>query len=228
MNLLVDGDILTYRAAFSCANDSIEDAFEYMDGLIDEIVGEVLWDGDLSNLEVFLTGKGNFRYDVQPTYKQNRSGKPKPEHLPDLREYLWQEYDAKMSEGQEADDDITIRATDLGPSTVIASIDKDFLQVPCWHYNINRKTMKRVTPFEGLKFVYSQILMGDAADNVFGLKGIGLVKSNKMLDGANTEREMYDRCVAAYGGDTSKVIENARLLWLRREEGETWQPPAKD
>ena len=225
MKVLVDGDILTYRAAFACANASIDDAFDYIDNLIDEIVEEVMWDDDLGNLEVFITGKGNFRHDVQPTYKQNRSGKPKPEHLPDLRDYLWQEYDAKVSEGQEADDDITIRATELGPSTVIASIDKDFLQVPCWHYNINRKTMVQVKPFEGLKFFYGQILMGDAADNVFGLKGIGLAKSRKMLDDAKTARELYERCVAAYGGNTEKVVENARLLWLRREEGETWQPP---
>ena len=226
MKVLIDGDILTYRAAYSCEGKSLADAEDMIDALIEDIMYEVAFDETSESYEVFITGKGNFRYDVQPTYKQNRSGKPKPEHLSDLRDYLVEAYHATISSGQEADDDITIRATQIGPDAVIASIDKDFLQVPCWHYNINKRTITQVKPEDGIKFFYTQILMGDAADNVIGLKGIGPVKAGKMLDWITTERALYDACVAAYGGDEEKVIENARLLWLRREEGQVWYPPS--
>ena len=228
MKILIDGDILTYRAAFSCEGQPLEDAQDKIDEIVEDILRFVAFDATSENYEMFITGKGNFRFDVQPTYKQNRSGKPKPEHLQDLRDYLVEAHGAKVSSGQEADDDITIRAMELGPDAVIASIDKDFLQVPCHHYNLNKKTLVKVEEFEGLLFVYTQILMGDKADNVFGIKGVGPVKAGKMLADAKTERELYDICVAAYGGDTSKVTENAKLLWLLRKEDQMWSIPSVD
>ncbi len=39
--------------------------------------------------------------------------------------------------------------------------------------------------------------------------------------------EMWNVVVDAYDGDEERVIENARLLWLRREEGELWEPPTR-
>ena len=226
MKVLIDGDILTYRAAFSCEGQPIEDAYDKIDSLVEEIMKATSFDETSENYEMFITGKGNFRYDIQETYKQNRSGKPKPEHLPGLRDYLVEAYNAKVSVDCEADDDIATRATELGPDAIIASIDKDFLQVPCHHYNLNRGTLVKVEEFEGLVFFYTQILMGDKADNIFGIKGVGPVKAGKMLVDATTERSLYNVCVAAYGGDVAKVVENARLLWLRREEGQVWQPPS--
>ena len=226
MKVLIDGDILTYRAAFSCEDASEWDAVDKIDTLIEEIMDAVSFDRTSSNYEVFLTGRGNFRTEIQPTYKANRTGRPKPEHLPALRNHLVDEYCAKVSVGQEADDDIAIRATEIGPEAIIASVDKDFLQVPCHHYNITRGTTVKVEEFGVLKFFYGQILTGDAADNVFGLKGIGPVKSGRMLLEATTELGLYKVCLEAYGGDEAKVIENAKLLWLRREEGQVWCPPS--
>ena len=225
MKILIDGDILTYRAAFSCEGQSLEDACDKIDEIVEDILRAVAFSETSENYEMFITGKGNFRYSVQPTYKQNRSGKPKPEHLQGLRDYLVEAYNAKISSGQEADDDITIRAIELGPDAIIASIDKDFLQVPCHHYNLNKKTLVKVEEFEGLLFFYTQILMGDKADNVFGIKGVGPVKAGKLLQDATTEQELYNICLDAYDGDRRKVVENGRLLWLRREEGELWSPP---
>ena len=227
MKVLIDGDILTYRAAFSCEGQPLEDACDKIDELVEEIMGAMSFEEASENYEMFITGKGNFRYDIQETYKQNRSGKPKPEHLPGLRDYLVEAYNAKVSVDQEADDDIATRATELGPDAIIASIDKDFLQVPCHHYNLNKGTLTKVEEFEGLVFFYTQILMGDKADNIFGIKGVGPVKAGKLLFNKKTEFELYLSCIAAYDFDEDKVIENARLLWLRREEGQVWQSPAQ-
>jgi 5'-3' exonuclease len=225
MKILIDGDILAYRAAYYCEDKDPEDGEHKIDDLVDRILEATTFAGGDDVWEMFITVKGNFRHDFQPTYKAQRKERPKPIFLGAMRQYLIEDYNAKVSEGQEADDDIAIRATELGPSTIIASIDKDFLQVPCGHYNFNRGTLVTVEEFEGLQFVYGQILTGDSADNVGGLMGIGPVKSKKMLAKATTERELYDLCVKAYKGDEEKVIENARLLWLRREEGQVWQPP---
>jgi 5'-3' exonuclease len=70
-----------------------------------------------------------------------------------------------------------------------------------------------------------QILMGDKADNIIGINGIGMVRAENMLIECTSEQEMFDVCVKAYDDSVDRVIENARLLWLRREEGQIWEPP---
>lgn len=229
--LLVDGDTLAYRAAFSCQDYSAEDAIEKVDDLIYEVIQEVYWDADVDELEddlkIFLTGKGNFRYEIAVTrpYKGNRKDVEKPRYLPAVRKHMVNNWSAIMSAGEEADDLIGIWSTRYGPSTVVASIDKDMLQLPCNHFNPNKKTWKVVSEIEGLRFFYTQILTGDSADNIQGLHGIGPKKAEVLLGGAVSECGMYLRVLEAYAGDAERVLENGRLLWLRREEDELWEAP---
>jgi hypothetical protein len=225
--VLVDGDIVAYRAAFSTQDMFPQDAESKVDDLMDYILGETLMFPDLSDYEVFLTGSGNFRFDIAKSfpYKGNRSGVEKPIHLSVTRERLVSKWGAVVSEGEEADDLIAIAATNYGPDTVVASIDKDMLQIPCKHFNFTTGVWTTVTEFEGLRFFYKQILTGDRADNIMGLYRVGPVKAEKMLQEYDTEAELWDAVLKAYDGDFDRVVENARLLWLRRKEGQIWQPP---
>ena len=84
-----------------------------------------------------------------------------------------------------------------------------------------------MTDSEGTKFFYTQLLTGDTADNIPGVQGIGPKKADKILEGLEDEYEMYEACLNAYQGDLEFLVENAQLLWLRREEGQMWQPPIK-
>jgi 5'-3' exonuclease len=68
-------------------------------------------------------------------------------------------------------------------------------------------------------------LTGDNADNIKGLYGIGPKKAEKLLAGCDTEESMWEVVVKAYDNDIDRIIENARLLWLRRYENELWEPP---
>ena len=224
---LVDGDIFCYRAAFSCEDASLEDAKDKLDDLLDYAISSVVWTLKGSEVKIFLTGEDNFRYDIAKTapYKGNRKDVEKPRHLAGLRDHLISSWDAEVSEGEEADDLIGIWATRVGPKVVVISVDKDMLQLPCVHYNPTKDTFTTVTEEEGLKFFYTQILTGDRADNIMGLKGIGPVKAGKILEGCVTEAELLTAVVAAYDGDTDLVLENGRLLWLRREEGQLWELP---
>jgi DNA polymerase-1 len=138
------------------------------------------------------------------------------------------EWGAVVIEGQEADDAIAIEATLLKEECVIASVDKDLDQIAGWHYNFVKKNGYHVTYEEGMRSFYKQILTGDAADNIIGLHGIGPAKSEKLLSEAISEEEMYTACVLAYEGDEARVLENARLLWLRRYEEQEWKPPMKE
>lgn len=174
---------------------------------------------------IFLTGKGNYRHELTDTYKANRVDKEKPILLNLARQYMIDTYDARVSEGQEADDDIAIEATRLYPDCVIVSIDKDFRQIPGTIYNPQKGMWEKITEWDALLNFYEQVLVGDRVDNIIGVHKVGPVKAKKLLDPCKNELEMFKVCVDAYEGDIERVILNARLLWLRREENQLWTPP---
>ena len=132
-------------------------AYEMDKYIRDKILGVL----NESTYEVYLTSqeKNNFRYAIYPEYKAGRSRKPV--HYLALREHLVRQHSAVVVEGEEADDRLGIRATLLsdGPNEpVIASIDKDLKQIPCWHFNFVKNELVKVTPWEGLKWFYHQLL----------------------------------------------------------------------
>ena len=219
---LIDADVIVYRVAFASEEEEETICFARAKDLIFEIVYTEL---NCNDYKAYLTGKGNFRHLVAKTapYKGNRKDTPKPRHYDALRAYL-QRLGAELVEGQEADDEIAIEASKA--DYWIVSIDKDFDQVPGWHYNFVKKEKYYVTEEEGMHNFYCQILTGDRVDNIIGIKGIGPVKAEKILKDCKTEQEYYDACVKAYDGDVDRVNENGQLLWLRRAPNQLWLPPS--
>ena len=227
--VLIDGDIIAYRAAFSTEQMGSQDTKDKVDDLIEYILEHTAllpYEIDI-DYTVYLTGKENFRYSIAKSYpyKGNRKSVQKPRHLQTARDHMESKYKAVISKGEEADDLIAKEAARLDYKACVASIDKDMLQIPCWHFNIVRGDYVNVEPFGGIKFFYTQILTGDTADNIVGLFRVGPVKAKKILEDAETEEDLWDCVVKAYDGNEDRVLENARLLWLRREEEEIWQPP---
>lgn len=221
MQLLIDADVLTYRVGFACNEESEAIAIKTMEGFVVDMIAD-LFIGQELTWKLFLSGKENFRNEIAVTapYKGNRT-KDKPVHIEALRDYLVDVWGATVSKGQEADDDIAIAATN-NPDAVICSVDKDFYQVPGRNYNFVTKEHKSFTDEEGLLWVYRQSIMGDTVDNIKGVRGIGDVKSLKLLQG-KTEKEMWSEVVDLLGEE--RALENMRLVYLRRKEGELWEAP---
>ncbi len=226
--ILVDGDIVAYRCAFKCNDESEKTACYTTGSFLSDLISHLytMIDGE-PDYKVYLTGKGNFRHEIAVTepYKGNRKEKEKPVHLEAIRQYLIKDWNAVVSEGEEADDLIAIDATAI-PDSIIVSLDKDFNQVPGKHYNFNKQDLYDVSEDEGLLFFYRQIIMGDKADNIVGVHGIGEKKSQKLLEDLS-EIEMYNKCIELLDSE-ERVIENARLLWLRREPDQLWEPPVEE
>jgi len=224
MRVLIDGDIIGYRVGFASEEENEKIALSRTATFVETM----LWE-DLQGVESYqgyITGRTNFRNAIAVTapYKGNRTS-PKPKHLSLIREYLVKAWDFKESVNEEADDCIAIEHVANNFETVIASIDKDFLQLHGKHWNFVKKEWTIVTEEEALINFYMQVLTGDRTDNIIGLKGIGPVKAQRVLSGCESAAEMYTACVEAYGGSEERVIENANLLYLRRSVGEIWKPP---
>ena len=225
--ILIDGDIFAYRAAFSCEDQDVEDALDKVDDKLQWAIYACVLEYDVEDYQVFLTGKGNFRYDIAKTaeYKGNRKDVEKPAHLADIRQHMIDNWEAVVSKGEEADDLIAIAATEIGPEAIVVTVDKDMQQLPCRHYNPVKGEHSVVSDYEGTKFFYKQILTGDRADNIIGLYRVGPAKAEKMVTDCETEADFYEVCLREYGGEEDRVIENARLLWLRRYPNQLWEPP---
>lgn len=228
MKALMDADLFIYRIGFASEDSDLGIAKWRMDNLISNIVS----DTGVSSTELYLTSQdhSNFRYQVDPNYKSNRVV-PKPKHYLDLREHLISNYSANVVTGIEADDAIGI-AQSTDRTTVIVSIDKDLNQIDGLHYNFVKREQYEVTSEEGLRFFYSQILTGDIADGVKGIKGIGKVKADRALQGGYSEsdyfRAVFNKYREAYGETMGEreLLKAGRLLKIKRTKDEPlWQFP---
>jgi len=224
MKALFDADSLVYAVGFS-TQDVEEPLAKWR---IDEAINNILTDLELTQYEGWITGKGNYRYDLAVTapYKGQRKAE-KPTHYTALREHLTKKWKFHLTEGIEADDAVAIATYAVPESdTIMVHIDKDLNQLRGWHYNYRTKNKYYIEEFEGLKNFYTQILTGDRIDNIIGLKGIGAVKAERILKECKDEKEMYLAVLKAYEGDDKRVLENGQLLWLQREANQIWLPPS--
>jgi len=185
---------------------------------------------NVSDYKLYLTGTKNFRYDIYPEYKAQRLKVPKPEFLPDVRDYLMSEYDTDMSDGCEADDMLGVdqhKYIKLGIESRIISIDKDLDQIIGNHYNPRHKREYIVSPNDSIRFFYYQLLVGDSADNIKGATGIGPVRAKKILQDCTTELEHYEAVCNHYSSDEELNL-NAQVLWIWRKLNDKWVCPAEN
>jgi 5'-3' exonuclease len=216
--LLIDADIIAYRCAASAENENLDVAISRTDSMMMELLS--FDDKYLS----FLSGENNFRKIINPEYKANRKDIIKPIYLNDCKQYLIDEFKSIVTNGYEADDALGFNQTE---ESVICSIDKDLLMIPGMHYNFVKKEYHEVSELDGLKAFYRQMLIGDSADNIFGVKGIGKVKAAKLIDPLNTLEEMQEVVSQLYvlEGSLNRFWMNTDCLWIQRKENErftTW------
>jgi 5'-3' exonuclease len=171
--------------------------------------------------------ENNYRYKIDPTYKISRQSQPKPKWYWSIKEFLKKEWNATVTEGQEADDALGIGLTELGDKSIICSYDKDLLQVPGHHYRFPTREFHEILPLEGLKNFYSQFLIGDRVDDIQGVYGLGPKKTKALLGGCTTEQELFNKVRARYNDD-KRLLKNGQLLWVRRKENEIWTFPEQD
>ena len=196
------------------------------------MLARILEEVNADDWKIYLSGDNNFRYAIFPDYKANRRDQPKPRHLEGLREFMVLDWEARICDGYEADDELGI-ISQQDSNCIICSIDKDLLQLPGVHYNFVKREIKEVDEFSGAKQFYTQLLVGDPTDNIRGCPGIGPVKAERAFKGCTTERQLYERCVEqytlVYKEDWEKQLTlNANLLYIWRKPEDTWTPPLKE
>lgn len=233
MLALIDADSFCYAAAAMSEGTDAQIARQ----TLNEMISSVLTELNTEEYIIFCTGDTNFRKEIYPEYKANRLNAVKPTFLPECKEHLRSHWQAYESVGCEADDLVGIEAMrDSTREVIIVSIDKDLNTIPGWHYNPKKKERYLVSPRDAIRFFYYQLLVGDAADNIKGAKGIGPKKAEQILDtayedwidSAGTESELpvfYYNGVKDYFSCHEELMLNARCVYIWQKENDEWHPP---
>ena len=240
MEALIDCDVLLYECSAVGELDDEVSSFDYVKEVFDGKVRDIVAAVEADSYTLYVTGKGNFRFDIAVTkpYKGTRKAE-KPFHYENLRAYALSLPQAVLVEGMEADDAMSIEQSE---NTIICTRDKDLRMVEGWHYGwetgmqagfakqqVDKHGALSITEGKnkklrgtGMMFFYSQLLTGDTVDNILGLKGCGPVKAYDLLHECKTEEELFKVVQGAYEekhGDEWRVhmLEMGRLLWMVRE-----------
>ena len=187
-----------------------------------------------TEVRVYLSGPDNYRNGIATVkpYKGNRDPTRKPVHAAALKQYIRSKYDCRVSDGQEADDDMGIAHYSMWcqdpESTCISTIDKDLDTIPGKHYNFVTKEAYVVSEEDAQKFFWQQLISGDPVDNIVGIPKWGKVKAAKYVDEhwpniVPAVRALY---VQSYGDKADEVmLEMGRLLYIRKRPDEWWSVP---
>mgnify|MGYP000875818118 CR=1 FL=1 len=235
LTALIDADTPIFSTAIVSEDVDIAIAKARLDACISNIIR----DSGCTDYKLFASGGNNFRKEIDPLYKANRT-QPTPKYREDLRQHLIKEWGAFECIGYEADDACGINQCSDG-STIICGIDKDLLQVPGLHYQwsiirkgvIVRQAMyMEVSKEQGWRNLFTQALTGDTSDNIKGIYGIGAKKAEKLLIEYHTEEEMYLKVYDIYTEDCEtgedmeteeqRLRNNLDLLYIWRELGITY------
>lgn len=256
---IIDADPLIYRCGFSVEKTNKETDIIEIEPIqnayynINNMIKKTLKATGAKDYTLILTAKKdktNFRYDIFPLYKDNRKEARKPIYYSQLREYLQKTWKAYVVSGQEADDECSIlhcKYNNLGfentvLNSVVCSFDKDFNNIPGWHYNYIKDELYYLTEIEALRNFYLQILTGDTSDGIPRIKkGWRQKEAEEAISEAKTEKEMFDivykviynvlkedennQDLEVLAKDT--VLSRGRLVWLRRQQNEMWEPNLK-
>jgi DNA polymerase-1 len=210
--LIVDGDAYAYRAFFAIRklNSPTGQATNAIYGFIRMLTKMqaklrpshliVVWDGGLAQERMTLL----------PEYKAHRDEMPADleQQLDQIIEYLHASgVSTLMKEGCEADDCIAVlarQATEAGLQVVIASADKDFMQLVSPQiqlFNPNDKSetlwgaeqVRLKAGVEPTQIVDWLSLVGDSVDNIPGVKGVGPKTATDLLRQFGSVEELYRR-----------------------------------
>jgi len=243
--LLIDGDILFYKAAaasqgtceFTPGEKTIwadeADCIKHFERSIEWLLSRA----NFVDYRICLTDHvESFRKDLASFYKANRNGVSKPTLLRFIEAHAVEHHPTLAHPRLEADDVLGIHAT-AGKlqNPVIVSADKDLRQIPGEHLVDGKITI--ITPLEGHTWHLTQTIIGDPTDGYKGLPGAGPKAAARILDGHIENHSYWPEIVAAYeakGLTEDDALLQARLAYIlqagdyreRDSKIKLWKPPA--
>ncbi len=220
MKLIVDGDILLFRACAAVEKDvSFGDThvlyskFEDAKCVLEDMVHELQEQANTDEVIFSLSDSKNWRRNIFKEYKANRKGSRKPLCYSDLQEYAIQHWESMRFLGIEADDIMGIYADREGYA--IWSLDKDLKQCP-GHHLVDDEIIY-ISKQQGDRFHMYQTLVGDPTDNYKGCPGVGDAGAEDFL---TQPFEYYEEWSTLKSGPNKG---QQRVTWKKKPTNNIWR-----
>lgn len=231
--LLLDSDIIAYQHAATAQKgidwdadgdktlvvDDLEVVLHYVDDTINATMDRLSGDNFIVCLS--CNSEDNWRKQVLPSYKENRTGVDKPLLLAAIKEAMRSRYECYERPTLEADDIMGILSTHprlIKGKKIIVSEDKDMKTIPGWLYNPRKDVKpKLIAEAEANYWHFYQTLIGDTTDGYKGCPGIGPKKAEKAL----LESQSWQTVVDIYeskGLTEEDALVQARVARICRAE----------
>jgi 5'-3' exonuclease len=225
--LAIDADSLLFKACYKYREDfNIEMA--YMEfckrvGIIeracyDEVAG-------LMEVIICFSTRKCFRHTVLDTYKANRGKNSTPEgdllreHTKQLKLLVVDRLKPMVDASNVFEaDDLVIQYADKG--YLCAALDKDVLnatKTKCFNYDTNKWTPE-LSEMEINRWYILQSIMGDTADSIVGVKGMGKVKAEAFVEALFNGEKTFDDYVELFTTPEDCLVTN-QLVRMNQYEG---------
>lgn len=201
IHLLLDGDISYHKAGRSKNPDGSPLSFAEATKFMNEHIKWLVEHLNADKITVVLSGPSEacFRKKLYEPYKSDRSGFERPQLLDDLKQYLIDSYETKLTPGLEADDILGIMSTEPQDeeTRIIVSIDKDLQQIPGFLFNQThwKDGVQTIDKKQADLVFYSQWLTGDSTDSYPGVPGVGPKKVERIIEQVRAERDACNKTI---------------------------------
>ena len=221
---IVDADSMIYASAVT--SKTLDEAKIKLDYKINESLNDLQDLGyEIMSFVICCGSKGNFRKLITKEYKANRKKNDIPELLSPLEEYCKSDWNARWSFGIETDDLVAKIWYDSCKDEelpIIVSIDKDYQQFPATIFNYMTKKIDKIDELGALKNFYTQMIVGDSADNIKVCNGKGKSFANKLFKDLTSKYQIVKAVSGVYkehyrAKAKLKYIETYNLLKLRTD-----------
>ena len=228
MKAIIDADSLIYGSSFK---DTLEECYASFVKALESVKEDLNEYCEVDEYILCNGSKNNFRIALNSQYKANRG--EKPTFLYDLHQLVKKNYNSYWGDGVETDDVVaTLWKNEVDryddDSVIIVANDKDYKQFSCWYFDMyyKRRTLDKIEPLDAIKNFYTQMVVGDSADNIKVCLGYGKVAARKLLFGAKSELEcikrVYSLYIELYGNDAKRMFkETYKLLKLRTDANDS-------
>lgn len=237
--LLMDGDVIAFRAASSVQSTLIDDNgfcrpyANVMEGetAVDNLVFGLKRSLEADAVQMYLSdSESNWRKHLYPDYKENRKDPTKvhrPLLLANLKSYLRSKYGAVHWPHLEADDVLGIVATspDVVNSEdryIVVGRDKDFACIPGLHHQMGDvdsrgkpKVVERTLDYANYWHL-CQSLAGDQVDNYPGCPGVGIKRAQEYL--AEPKVHIKGEGIVTRGKNKGR----ATVRWTEQDTTDLW------
>ena len=183
MIAIFDIDSLIYEACYGA--EELEEAVDRFFNRYNNVIYEVSNRFDIKGVIPVGFCKENYRKKVDLSYKANRTS-DKPKFFDELIKHVQENLNVQSRRGIETDD-LVVKYHDYygKDGSIIISIDKDYNQCEGLIWNYKKGELIIVNKLASLFNFYSQMVIGDTADNVNYIKGVGKAWCDKNLSDKN-------------------------------------------